>query len=293
MIDAVVLGRVGVDLDPNELETPLAQVDTFTRFVGGFAGNVATGLARLGVRPAIVSRVGTEGNGDYVRAWLEGEGVDTRFLATDPYWQTPLTFCEVWPPDRFPILFYRKPTAPDWQLVPADFDAEELAAAPLLYATGTALAQSPSRETTLDALRAHRGTTIFDLDWRPSLWDSPDEFPALAAEACAAADIVIGNEEELEAARVSPPVLVLKRGERGATVYENGDETDVPGFPVEVVNGLGAGDAFAAAFGHSLLRGMPLVEAARRGAVAGALVASRLACSAAMPRIDELEAALV
>jgi 5-dehydro-2-deoxygluconokinase len=293
VIDAVVLGRVGVDLYPNELETPLAQVETFTRFVGGFAGNVATGLARLGVRPAIVSRVGAEGNGDYVRAWLEGEGVDTRFLATDPYWQTPLTFCEVWPPDRFPILFYRKPTAPDWQIVPADFDAEEVAAARLLYATGTALAQSPSRETTLDALRAHRGTTIFDLDWRPSLWDSPDEFPALAAEACAAADIVIGNEEELEAARVSPPVLVLKRGERGATVYENGDETDVPGFPVEVVNGLGAGDAFAAAFGHSLLRGMPLVEAARRGAVAGAIVASRLACSAAMPRIDELEAALV
>ncbi|MFL5962011.1 MAG: PfkB family carbohydrate kinase [Gaiellaceae bacterium] len=293
MIEAVVLGRLGVDLYPNELETPLAEVETFTRFVGGFAGNVATGLARLGVRPVIVSRVGAEGNGDYVRAWLDSEGVDTRFLATDPYWQTPLTFCEVWPPDRFPILFYRKPTAPDWQIAPADFDAEEVAKARLLYATGTGLAQSPSRETTLGALHAHRGTTIFDLDWRPSLWDSPGEFPALAAEACAAADIVIGNEEEVEAAQVSPPTLVLKRGERGATVYADGDETDVPGLPVEVVNGLGAGDAFAAAFGQALLKDMPLVEATRRGTVAGALVASRLACSAAMPRLDELEAALV
>ena len=294
MIDAAVLGRVGIDLYPNELETPLAEVRTFTKYVGGFAGNVATGLARLGVRTAIVSRVGAEGHGDFVRAWLAGEGIDVRFLATDPYWPTPPTFCEVWPPDRFPITFYRRPTAPDWQLAPDDFDAEEVAGAKLLYATGTGLAQSPSRETTLAALRAHRGTTIVDLDWRPTLWDDPDEYPALAAEAVAAADIVVGNEEEVEAARVTDvPTLVLKRGERGATVFEDGEETDVPGYPVEVVNGLGAGDAFAAALGQGLLEGLPLVEAARRGTVAGALVAAQLACSEAMPRLDELEAALV
>jgi 5-dehydro-2-deoxygluconokinase len=293
VIDAVVMGRVGIDLYPNELETPLSEVRTFTRFVGGFAGNVATGLARLGVRPAIVSRVGDEGNGEFVRNWLAAEGVDVRFLATDPYWQTPPTFCEVWPPDRFPLTFYRKPTAPDWQLSPNDFDADEVAGAPLLYATGTGLAQSPSRETTLEALRAHTGTTIFDLDWRPMLWDDPDEYPPLAAEAAAHADIVIGNEEEVAAARVEAPTLVLKRGERGATVFEHGEETDVPGFPVEVVNGLGAGDAFAAALGQSLLAGLPLVEAVRRGTVAGAIVASRLACSEAMPRLEELEAALV
>ena len=156
MIDAVVIGRVGIDLYPNQLETPLAEVRTYTRFVGGFAGNVATGLARLGVNVAIVSRVGAEGHGDFVRAWLAGEGVDVRFLATDPYWPTPPTFCEVWPPDRFPITFYRRPTAPDWQLSPDDFDAKEVAEAKLLYATGTGLAQSPSRETTLAALKAHQ-----------------------------------------------------------------------------------------------------------------------------------------
>ena len=293
MIDAVVMGRVGIDLYPNELETPLSEVRTFTRFVGGFAGNVATGLARLGVRTVIVSRVGAEGHGEYVRAWLTSQGVDVRFLATDPYWPTPPTFCEVWPPDRFPLTFYRRPTAPDWQLSPGDFDPAEVADAPLLYATGTGLAQSPSRETTLGALHNHHGTTIFDLDWRPTLWDDPDEYPALAAEAVRYADIVIGNEEEVDASRVDPPTLVLKRGERGATVVEHGEETDVPGFPVDVVNGLGAGDAFAAALGQSLLAGLPLVEAVRRGTVAGALVASRLACSEAMPRLDELEAALV
>jgi 5-dehydro-2-deoxygluconokinase len=293
VIDAVVMGRVGIDLYPNELETPLAEVRTYTRFVGGFAGNVATGLARLGVDVAIVSRVGAEGHGDYVRTWLAGEGVDVRFLATDPYWPTPPTFCEVWPPDRFPITFYRRPTAPDWQLSPEDFDVEEVAEAKLLYATGTGLAQSPSRETTLAALKTHRGTTIFDLDWRPTLWDEPDEYPALAAEAAAAADIVIGNEEEVEASRVTAPTLVLKRGERGVTLYDRGEETEVPAFPVEVVNGLGAGDAFAAALGHSLLHGFTLAEAARRGNVAGAIVASRLACSEAMPRLVEIEGALV
>jgi len=287
------MGRVGIDLYPNELETPLSEVRTFTRYVGGFAGNVATGLARLGVRTAIVSRVGAEGHGDFVRSWLAGEGVDVRFLATDPYWQTPPTFCEVWPPDNFPLTFYRKPTAPDWQLSPEDFDAEEVAAAPLLYATGTALAQSPSRETTLAALDSHRGTTIFDLDWRPTLWDEPGAYPELAAEASRHADVVIGNEEEVEAANVNVPSLVLKRGGRGTTVFENGEETDVPVHPVEVVNGLGAGDAFAAAVGQALLHGASLVDAVRRGSVAGAIVASRLACSEAMPYADELEAALV
>jgi 5-dehydro-2-deoxygluconokinase len=293
VIDAVVIGRVGIDLYPDQIETPLKDVRNYTRFVGGFAGNVATGLARLGVRAAIVSRVGGEGHGEFVREWLAGEGVDTRFLAVDPYWPTPVTFCEVWPPDRFPITFYRRPTAPDWQLSPGDFDVDTVAAAPLMYATGTGLAQSPSRETTLAALRAHRGTSIFDLDWRPTLWDEPDAFPTLAAQAVAAADIVIGNEEEVAAAQVDAPTLVLKRGERGATVYENGEETDVPGFPVEVVNGLGAGDAFGAAVGQALLQGLPLAEAVRRGTVAGAIVASRMACSEAMPRLEELEGALV
>jgi 5-dehydro-2-deoxygluconokinase len=294
VIDAVVMGRVGVDLYPNELETPLREVRTFTRYVGGFAGNVGTGLARLGVRTAIVSRVGDEGHGEFVRDFLDGEGVDTRFLVVDPYWQTPPTFCEVWPPDRFPLLFYRKPTAPDWQLSPEDFDRDEVAGAPLLYATGTGLAQSPSRETTLDALRSHQGTTIFDLDWRPSLWNDPAEYPALACEAVGHADVVVGNEEEVAAASLPerPRRLVLKQGGQGATVYDGDEETHVPVHPVEVVNGLGAGDAFAAALGHALLNGLSLAEGVRRGSIAGALVAAQLACSEAMPTLEELEAAL-
>jgi 5-dehydro-2-deoxygluconokinase len=297
VIEAVVVGRVGIDLYPNELRTPLREVRTYTRYVGGFAGNVSTGLARLGVRTAIVSRVGDDGHGEFVRDFLESEGIDTRFLAVDAEWPTPPTFCEIWPPDRFPITFYRRPTAPDWQLVPADVDAEAVAEAPVLFATGTGLAQSPSRETTLELLAAHRGTTVFDLDWRPSLWDEPARFRTDVQEAAALADVVVGNTEEIDAAGgldellALAPALVLKRGADGAALYTDGDVVDAPGIPVDVVNGLGAGDAFAAALGYAIVRGLGLREGIHLGNAAGAHVAQRVACSEAMPTLDDLTVA--
>jgi 5-dehydro-2-deoxygluconokinase len=299
VIEAAVIGRVGVDLYPNELRTPLRDVRTYTRFVGGFAGNVATGLARLGVRAAIVSRVGDDGHGEFVRRFLAAEGVDVRFLRTDPEWQTPPTFCEIWPPDDFPLLFYRRPTAPDWQIVPGDFDADAIAAAPVLFVTGTGLAQSPSRETSLGALASHRGVSVFDLDWRPTLWDDPEAYAPAALEAAGSADVIVGNEEEVAAAGGIDRLLelgaavVVKRGGEGATLFENGDRLDVAGVSVEVVNGLGAGDAFAAGIGYALVHGLGLPEGVRLGNTAGAIVAGQVACSEAMPRLDELQAALV
>src|SRR5258705_6907163 len=210
-IDVAVLGRVGIDLYPNQLRTPLREVRTYTRFVGGFAGNVATGLARLGLTPTILSRVGPDPHGEFVRDFLSKEGVDVRFLAVDERLMTPPTFCEVWPPDNFPITFYRYPTAPDWQLAPEDFDGTEVSAAPFLLATGTGLAQSPSRETTLAALEAHQGTTIFDLDGRPPLWERAHKYGEQARIAVGYADIVIGNEEEVEAAAGDPSALLKLR----------------------------------------------------------------------------------
>ena len=249
---------------------------------------------------AIVSRVGDDGHGEFVRAFLAGEGVDVRFLGVDPDWLTPPTFCEIWPPDDFPITFYRRPTVPDWQISVGELDVGELSAAPVLFVTGTGLAQSPSRETTLELVRAHAGTSVFDLDWRPTLWDDRRAFEPLAHEVTAAADVVVGNEEEVDAAggleallALRPAAVVLKRGAEGATLYENGDRIDVRGTQVDVVNGLGAGDAFAAALGYAVVRGLGLAEGVRLGNIAGGIVASQLACSEAMPRLDELEAALV
>ena len=297
MIEAVVVGRVGIDLYPNELRTPLREVRTYTRYVGGFAGNVATGLARLGVSTAIVSRVGDDGHGEFVRDFLEHEGIDTRLLSVDREWLTPPTFCEIWPPDDFPITFYRHPTAPDWQIVVDEADVDSVAAAPVLFATGTGLAQSPSRETTLALVSEHRGTTVFDLDWRPSLWDDPTAYRPAVQEASGFADVVVGNTDEIAAAGgvdellALAPAVVLKRGGAGAALYADGEVVDVPGIPVEVVNGLGAGDAFAAALGYAIVRGLGLREGIRLGNAAGAHVAQRVACSEAMPTLDELTVA--
>lgn len=305
-LQSVVMGRVGADLYPaaGQLRKPLRQIERYERFVGGFAGNVATGLARLGVRTAIVSRVGDDGHGEFVRDFLAGEGVDVRWLRLDPEYPTPLTFCEIWPPDRFPLTFYRYPTAPDWRVEVDDLDLGEVAEAPLLYATGTGLAQSPSRDTTLRAMQAHRGRTIFDLDYRPVLWRTPGDYPAQARAACGLAEIVIGNGEELAAATghareeeaveflfsLGPKLVVAKRGERGVAIHDPTGTRAVPGIPVEVVNGLGAGDAFAAAFGFGLLEGLSLEEAARLGNAAGAMVAMKVPCSVAMPTLAELRA---
>ena len=302
MIEVAVLGRVGIDLYPteDELRLPLRELRTYTRYVGGFAGNVSTGLARLGIRPAIISRVGDDGHGEFVRDFLAGEGVDVRFLGVDPDWLTPPTFCEIWPPDDFPLLFYRRPTVPDWQLSPSDFDQEEVASARVLFVTGTGLAQSPSRDTTLAALRAHRGTSIVDLDWRPTLWSEPEDYPPLAREAAGVADVVVGNEDEIDAAGgldallgLGPAAVIVKRGGDGATLFEKGERTDVAGVPVDVVNGLGAGDAFAAGVGYALVRDLGLLEGVRLGNTAGAIVAGRVACSEAMPTLAEVQGALV
>ena len=297
MIEAVVVGRVGIDLYPNELRTPLREVRTYTRYVGGFAGNVATWLAGLVVSTAIVSRVGDDGHGEFVRDFLEHEGIDTRLLSVDREWLTPPTFCEIWPPDDFPITFYRHPTAPDWQIVVDEADVDSVAAAPVLFATGTGLAQSPSRETTLALVSEHRGTTVFDLDWRPSLWDDPTAYRPAVQEASGFADVVVGNTDEIAAAGgvdellALAPAVVLKRGGAGAALYADGEVVDVPGIPVEVVNGLGAGDAFAAALGYAIVRGLGLREGIRLGNAAGAHVAQRVACSEAMPTLDELTVA--
>jgi 5-dehydro-2-deoxygluconokinase len=294
VIEAVVMGRVGIDLYPDDLRTPLRAVSSFTRYLGGFAGNVSTGLARLGIKTAIVSRIGDDGHGQFIRDFLEREGVDTRFLAVDEYWPTPPTFCEIWPPDHFPITFYRRPTAPDWQLQPEDFDAEEVADAPVLFASGTGLAQSPSRETTHHAVAAHRRTTVLDLDWRPTLWTDPEAYRELAQETAGLADIVIGNTDEIAAAGgldkllTLVPSLVVKRGEQGTDLHSDGEVMEVPGSRVDVVNGLGAGDAFAAAVGYAIVRDLGLREGVRLGNIAGAHVAQRVPCADAMPTLDDL-----
>jgi 5-dehydro-2-deoxygluconokinase len=298
-VDAYVLGRVGADLYPQQLNTPLEEVRTFERFVGGFAGNVSTGLARLGVRTGIVSAVGDDGHGRFIRRFLEAEGVDCVSLHVHPTLRTALAFCEAWPPDDFPVTFYRTPTCPDWELQASQLP-EDLAKARIVYASGTGLAREVSRATTLAALQRARQRVIFDLDWREILWENVRDYPELVWDAASYATVVVGGASEFIAAALDPrdllkrgpKLVVVKRGAQGATVIDARGSRDVPGLEVPVVNGLGAGDAFGAALGAALLAGRGADEAVRRANAAGAIVASRLACSTAMPRTSEIDALL-
>jgi 5-dehydro-2-deoxygluconokinase len=299
------MGRVGVDLYPEQIGVSLAEVRTFAKSLGGSPTNVAVAAARLGRRAAVITKVGRDGFGEYVRKALARFGVDTRWVGTDPELRTPLVFCEVHPPDHFPLLFYREPKAPDMNLTESDLDLDAIAAAPLFWTTGTGLSDEPSRGATLRALdaRKRREFTVHDLDYRPMLWRSGSDARRLAAEALRSATVVVGNTEEVEMAtglrdardaaaallELGPELAVIKRGHEGAYARTARDEVSVPAVEIEVLNGLGAGDAFGGGLCHGLLAGWELARTLRVANAAGAIVASRLACADAMPTLAEIE----
>jgi 5-dehydro-2-deoxygluconokinase len=307
VIEALVIGRVGVDLTPAMPRTSLASADSFVRAVGGFAGNIATGLARLGIDTAVISAVGADAHGDHVRAFLAGEGIEVGPIVRRPGSLTQVAFFEVWPPDHFPVTFYRLPPAPETQLTAADLPTGALDQAPLVIVSGTLLAAEPARATVFHILEDRRSSrggrpvsqTILDLDWRPTLWDDPAEAPALMERAARLSDILIGSDGEFDATRLrpeaapdgGPALVVLKHGPAGVSLVSRDGRQSLPGIAVEVVCGIGAGDALTAAFAAGLLRGLDPLAAVERGNAAGAIVATRLMCSTAMPtpvEIDEL-----
>ncbi|WP_406190075.1 5-dehydro-2-deoxygluconokinase [Streptomyces griseus] len=318
--DVITMGRIGVDLYPLEVGVPLARVETFGKFLGGSPTNVAVAAARLGRRTAVITRTGQDAFGTYLHQELERFGVDARWATAVAEYPTPVTFCEIFPPDDFPLYFYRQPKAPDLEIHASDLDLDAVRAARIFWMTGTGLSAEPSRSATLAALAA-RGTgpadasgattaTVFDLDWRPMFWDGGDdstEAPARYREALAHATVAVGNVDECAiatgerepyaAARAllaaGVELAVVKQGPKGVlAVHRDGTSADCPPLPVEVVNGLGAGDAFGGALCHGLLAGWPLDRLVRYANAAGAIVASRLACSSAMPFPDEVERAV-
>jgi 5-dehydro-2-deoxygluconokinase len=290
--DVLTIGRVSVDLYPEQIGVPLAEVRTFRKMLGGSPTNVAVAAARLGRRAAVLTKVGTDGFGDYVRAALEEFGVDASLVGTDPILRTPLAFCEIHPPNDFPLLFYREPTAPDLQLSGADFAAAPIEDVPLLWMTGTGLSREPSRSATLAGLqrRGRRAHTVFDLDYRPMLWE--EDATGFYREAASYATVLVGNREEW-AVLGRPPdgveLTIEKLGPEGVSGTRGGETIVVPPVEVEVVNGLGAGDAFGGALCHALLAGWELEKLLRFANAAGAIVASRLGCADEMPSLAEVE----
>jgi 5-dehydro-2-deoxygluconokinase len=308
--EALVAGRVGVDITPARPGTSLAKADTFVRAVGGFAGNIGIGLARLGVATGVVSAVGADGHGEHVRTALAAEGVDTGSIAVRSDGRTQVAFFEAWPPDHFPVTFYRLPPAPDVQLIETDIPTEDVREAPLMIVSGALLAEDPARTTVLETLAQRASTadsrtpswTVLDLDWRPTLWTDPARYPELIVRAVGTCQVVIGSDEEFAAAKLQPEVLaaggegarivVVKHGPDGASLLTPAGRWSLPGIAVEVVCALGAGDALAAAFTAGLLRGLAPLAALERGNAAGAIVASRLMCSTSMPTAAEIDTML-
>jgi 5-dehydro-2-deoxygluconokinase len=301
--DLITMGRIGVDLYPEQIGVPLAEVRTFRKMLGGTATNVAVAAARLGRRTAVITKVGDDPFGGYIRGALREFGVDDRFVGTDAL-RTPLAFCEIHPPDDFPLLFYRQPSAPDLQLVVSDLDADAVRSAGIFWVTGTGLSVEPSRSTTLEALSWRSGETVVDLDWRPMFWS---EHPAIFMRtAIARATVAVGNREEagvavgegepLEMARrlleLGPRLAVVKLGPEGVLAATPERHWVVPPIPVDVVNGLGAGDAFGGALCHGLLSGWDVERTIRYANAAGAIVASRLGCADDMPTAADVEALL-
>jgi 5-dehydro-2-deoxygluconokinase len=307
-LEVITMGRVGVDLYPEQIGATLAEVRTFAKSLGGSATNVAVAAARLGRRAAVITKVGKDGFGDYVRHALGEFGVETRWVSTDPTLRTPIVFCEVHPPDHFPLLFYREPKAPDMNLTTADLDLSAIAVAPLFWTTGTGLSDEPSRTATLAALDARKGreVTVHDLDHRPMFWPSGEDARRWAREALRRATVVVGNTDEVEMATglrdpraaaaallaMGPRLAIVKRGGEGVYARTAQDEVSVPAVQIPVLNGLGAGDAFGGALCHGLLAGWPLARTLAVANAAGAIVASRLACADAMPTLREIEALL-
>ncbi|MFF3642471.1 5-dehydro-2-deoxygluconokinase [Streptomyces sp. NPDC002564] len=302
------MGRIGVDLYPLQAGVPLAEVTAFGKFLGGSASNVAVAAARLGRRVAVITRTGEDPFGDYLHGALREFGVDDRWVSAVAGLPTPVTFCEIFPPDDFPLYFYRLPKAPDLEMYAGELDLDAIAAARIFWMTGTGLCAEPSRSATLAGLAARSaGTTVFDLDWRPMFWADPAEARPHYAAALAHATVAVGNLDEVEiatgereplaAARAlldaGVELAVVKQGPRGVLAMNRaGESAEVPPLPVEVLNGLGAGDAFGGALCHGLLAGWGLERIMRYANAAGAIVASRLECSSAMPFAGEVALAV-
>jgi len=310
-IEVLTVGRVGVDLYPEQSGVPLSQVATFAKSLGGTATNVSVGAARLGRSTAVLTKVGPDDFGSYVRQALAGFGVDPSYVATAPELLTPVTFCALNPPEDPPLLFYRLPVAPDLTLTAEDVPWDLVRDVPLLWVTGTGVSVEPARQTQLDML-AHRGRpdpgtgrwTVLDLDWREMFWPSPEDARREYGLMLEHVTVVVGNRAEVEVAvgTADPEeaarrllehgleLALVKKGAEGVLVAtKHGMNTVAPQL-IEVVCGLGAGDAFGGALIHGLLSGWDPVRCAEYANAAGAIVASRLACADAMPTIGELEA---
>jgi 5-dehydro-2-deoxygluconokinase len=306
--EVLTMGRIGVDLYPQQVGVGLDEVQSFGKYLGGSASNVAVAAARYGRRTAVITRTGQDPFGTFLHQALRGYGVDDRYVTGVKGLPTPVTFCEIFPPDDFPLYFYRLPKAPDLEIYREELDTDAIREAGVFWVTVTGLSEEPSRTATLAALEARARTdiTVLDLDYRPMFWPSREEARRWVQRALPHVTVAVGNLDECDTAvgereplaaasklhEFGVKLAIVKQGPKGVLAHDGTTAVEVPPVPVHVVNGLGAGDAFGGALCHGLLAGWDIERVMRFANAAGAIVASRLACSDAMPTAAEVDGLL-
>jgi 5-dehydro-2-deoxygluconokinase len=307
-VEVVTIGRSGVDIYPLQTGVGLEDVETFGKFLGGSPANLAVAAARLGHSAGLLTGVGDDSFGRFVRREMVRLGVADDYVITTKQLATPVTFCEIFPPDNFPLYFYRQPSAPDLQLRAEDLPMGLIRDAELFWLSVTGLSEEPSRSAHEAALAARNRArhTVLDLDYRPMFWTSAEEATEQVRKCLGQVTVAVGNREECQIAvgetepdraadallEAGVEIAIVKQGPRGTLAMTRDERVVVRPTPIDVVNGLGAGDAFGGSLCHGLLSGWSLERIVAGASAAGAIVASRLECSTAMPSADELEAVL-
>ncbi|MDA0274113.1 MAG: 5-dehydro-2-deoxygluconokinase [Actinobacteria bacterium] len=303
-LDLITVGRVSVDLYAEQLNASFAQPQTFKKSIGGSPTNVAVAAAKLGHKSAVITKVGGDPLGGYVVEKLKELGVDTSLVGTDQTGMTPVVLAALDPPEDPQIIFYRGPSAPDTTLVATDLTAAQLAATKILWISACALAAGSTATAAFDWLRARNrnAEVILDLDYRPSFWKDQATAGEAARSAIALATVVVGNKIECETAiGISDPqaaadellnlgvrLAIVKMGGEGVLLATKDSRVIVPPLKIDVVCGLGAGDAFGGALVHGLLTQLSLSEIGAFANAAGAYVAAKLMCADAMPDLTQL-----
>ena len=307
--DVVVAGRICVDLYPTQSGVQLEDVPSFSKSIGGSATNVAVAAARQRLDVTMLTRTGDDPFGRYATRELARFGVRTGTIRPVPGMQSVLTFCEMFPPDDFPLYIYRNPTAPDMYLEVEDVPMAKVAAARVYWSTATGLSREPTRATHFSAWKA-RGRaphTVLDLDYRPMFWETQSHATEQVHKILSQVTVAVGNREECEVAvgetepdRAADALLaagvelaVVKQGPKGVLAKtRSGERVESPPLAITPLNGLGAGDSFGGSLCHGLLAGWPLEKILANANAAGAIVASRLECSTAMPTEAEIDTLL-
>ena len=303
----ITVGRVSVDLYAQEVNAAFGDPQTFRKSVGGSPTNVAVAAAQYGHRAAVVTKVGVDALGDYVINRLRDFGVDTRYVGRDLQALTPVVLAALAPPEDPQIIFYRGEAAPDTTITAADVPQAAITECRVFWMSQGALAQGTTAEASFAWLeargRAEGRDTILDLDYRPSMWPDVPTARAAAQRAIAHSSVVVGNRAECDMALgIDDPdsivdrlladgvrLAIVKLGGGGVLLADERDRVRVSPLDIDVLCGLGAGDAFGGALVHGIIEGWDLERIGRFANGAGAYVATQLTCADAMPGTDIVE----